>query len=371
MSETPTPPDWEDLVDSIRDGEAILVLGPDAIPYYRGAEQTSFSELARTRVQAEVGEGIGHFYERDNLFQFRDAKAKRRARKCIREVARTDEWQPDAELLRQIVAIPFPVILNLNPDKRVWDAFVTYWREPQFDYFTTHDKPELKELAYPNGKERPLLYNLAGSALDKMDSTVLDYHDLFDRLKYLLSDTGVPRELTDKLREADHFVLLGVELERWYLQLFLHYINQLDSPFNNYNQNYPILCDLSDNNRQFILKQFNITHQSLSREDFSDIHAACAASPGLLRELTEPDAPAAIKVRQLLIAGDFEQAFTALKGVLLSKETTTTLPLLQGQYRDYLKTQQNGTASAEDLRLVLNRIRYALLSLVTKIPVDG
>ncbi len=24
-------------------------------------------------------------------------------------------------------------------DKRVWDAFVNYWREPQFDYFTTHD----------------------------------------------------------------------------------------------------------------------------------------------------------------------------------------------------------------------------------------
>jgi hypothetical protein len=158
--------------------------------------------LARTQVLGEVGEGIGHFYERDNLFQFRDAKAKRRARKCIREVAGTDEWQPDAELLRQIVAIPFPVILNLNPDKRVWDAFVSYWRAPQFDYFTSHDKPEIKELAYPNGKERPLLYNLAGSALDKMDSTVLDYHDLFDRLKNLLSDTGVPSELTDKLQDA-------------------------------------------------------------------------------------------------------------------------------------------------------------------------
>jgi hypothetical protein len=367
MSDTHTPPDWQDLVDSIRDGEAILVLGPDAIPYYQGAEQTSFSELARTQVLSEVGEGIGHFYERDNLFQFRDAKAKRRARKCIREVARTDEWQPDAELLRQIVAIPFPVILNLNPDKRVWDAFVSYWREPQFDYFTTHDKPDQYELASPDGRERPLLYNLAGSVLDKMDSIILDYHDLFDRLKDLLSDTGVPHELTIKLQEADHFVLLGVELERWYLQLFLHYINQLDNEFDNRNQNYPILCDLSDNNRQFILNQFNITHQSLSREDFSDIHAACAASPGLLRELTEPGAPVAMKIRQLLIAGNFEQAFTALDGVRDSETSTMTLPLLQGRYRAYLKTQQQGTDSSEDLRLELNRIRYALLSLATKI----
>lgn len=364
-------PDWNSLVNSIRDGEAVLVLGPDAIPYYNGDQQTTFNELTRRQIQEKVGDGILHFYERDNLFQFRDATAKRQARKCIREVARTEDWQPDTELLRQIVSIPFPVILNLNPDRRIFDAFVRYWRTPQFDYFTTHDKPGTFPLEYPDGRTQPLLYNLAGSVLDKMDSTILDYHDLFDRLKYLLSDTGVPRELTDKLREADHFVLLGVELERWYLQLFLHYINQLESPFDNYNQNYPILCELSDDSRQFILKQFNITHQSLSREDFGNIHTACADSQGLLRELNDPSSPAAEQVRKLVINDNLDGAFTALTQALDEDINLVKLPLLRARYGTYLEHKRTGTESAADLQLELNRIRYALLAYAAKLPADG
>lgn len=54
MSAVPTPPNWQTLVSSISDGEAVLVLGPNAIPYYQGAEESFFSKLSRTQVLREV-----------------------------------------------------------------------------------------------------------------------------------------------------------------------------------------------------------------------------------------------------------------------------------------------------------------------------
>jgi hypothetical protein len=363
--------DWSSLVQSIRDEEAVLVLGPDAIPYYHGDTVANFSQLTRQEVGEQLGEGVTHLYERDNLFQFRDARAKQEARKTIRSVCRSEHWQADTELLRQIVAMPFPVILNLNPDRRLFTAFAEYWQAPQFDYFTTKDKPDLSQLVYPDGRQQPLLYNLVGSVEDKMDSIILDYHDLFDLLKNLLSDHGVPEVLQRKLKEADHFVLLGMELERWYLQLYLHYINQLDNPFDNYNQNFPILCKLDGDRQPFVIKQFNITHHSLTREDFGDIYAACAEQPGLLRELREPGSPAAERIRQLVIAGKLDTAFAELAIALDKSMTNIDLPLLQGRYRSLLQEQRDGILSVEKQQLELNRIRYALLTFTAELPADG
>jgi hypothetical protein len=94
MTDQNQPTDWDTLAQSIEDGEAVLVLGPDAIPFYPASSgnnletESTFSQLSRNRV-LELPEGqIQHFYRRDNLFQFRDAAAKQSAMKCVREAAR-------------------------------------------------------------------------------------------------------------------------------------------------------------------------------------------------------------------------------------------------------------------------------------------
>lgn len=102
MTDKNQPTDWDTLAQSIEDGEAVLVLEPDAIPFYPASPsigvtlshadtdmtERSFSQLSRNRV-LELPDGqIQHFYRRDNLFQFRDAAAKQSAMKCVRETAR-------------------------------------------------------------------------------------------------------------------------------------------------------------------------------------------------------------------------------------------------------------------------------------------
>jgi hypothetical protein len=76
---------WAELAQSIADGEAVLVLGPDAIPLYRlgptpendpdEAAEATFNQLSRRRIRRALGEGVTYFYERDNLFLFRDWNA--------------------------------------------------------------------------------------------------------------------------------------------------------------------------------------------------------------------------------------------------------------------------------------------------------
>ena len=191
---------WDELAQSIADGEAVLLLGPDAIPLYSVQGQpsddvdatTSFSKLSRNRILQTLNDKeLNHFYERDNLFQFSSAPAKQKAMKEVRNVLREQSWLPDSDLLRQIVAIPFPVVVNINPDKYVYEAFLKYYREPQFDYFTSKDKPNPPVLDFPDGMNKPLVYNLCGSVLDKLDSVILDYFDLFELLKNILADQGV------------------------------------------------------------------------------------------------------------------------------------------------------------------------------------
>lgn len=54
---------WNELAQSIADGEAILVLGPDAIPFYPaqgGVGGLSFSQRTRDRLLQQLDGQISH-----------------------------------------------------------------------------------------------------------------------------------------------------------------------------------------------------------------------------------------------------------------------------------------------------------------------
>lgn len=364
--------DWEALADSIADGEAILVLGPNAIPFYAAGEREknkdeSFNSLSNRNIIEQLGDRISHYYERDNLFLFQDAAAKRDAMKIVRNVSRDESWLPDIELVRQIVAIPFSVVLNINPDKVIYDAFARLYREPQFDYFTTRDKPNPPKMDYPDGYNKPLVYNLCGSVQDKLDSIILDYYDLFELVKNMLADNGVSEHLTRKLQEADRFVMLGLELELWYFQLFIHYLNKIDNnPFNNPKENYPIFSRVSDVSRVFIMKQFKIQHIAPTRHEFELLYRACEKK-GILRNLRQPGSPIEEQVRSLTVQGKYEEAFALLEGSLDEMERKTGLPHLRSRYHAWLQAQKDGCADPHGQEVEINRIRYVLLTLANQL----
>lgn len=84
---------WTELAKNIQKGRTVLVLGPDALPFYqvRGEEAAdlpadpSFSQISRHRIREKGNGQITHFYRRDNLFLFASPRAKRDAIDCLEE----------------------------------------------------------------------------------------------------------------------------------------------------------------------------------------------------------------------------------------------------------------------------------------------
>ena len=366
---------WDSLAQSIADGEAVLILGPDAIPLYRTTaagqqeepQEMTFSQLTAQRIRDTPEIGTSFFYERDNLFLFRDEMSKKLAYKVVRDTARDEHWLSDEELLRQIVSIPFPVVLSLSSNRVVYEAFVRYTCEPQFDFCSPYQKSQGKPITEPTG-HNPLIYNLYGNVLERLDSPILDYFDLFQLLAKLLGNSDeIPSWLSRKLRDADSYVLLGFQLDRWYFQMLLHYLNRLDSnAYTNINQNYPILSQVSDDSKEFILNQFNIKQVAPSRRDFDALYEACARK-NILRPLQDPGSPIEAQIRILVTQLKYEEAFDLLERNMEAFINLTELSHLKARYQHWKQHQRDKTADSRDLDVEINKIRYTLLTFSSQI----
>jgi len=361
--------DLQSLAQSIADGEAILVLGPEAIPLYRNRTseadnepiETTFGQMARHRIQQSPDLQIAYYYERDNLFMFRDKNSKHQAQKIVKRCAADKSWLPDAELMRQIAAIKFPLVLSLSPDGYVREAFSQYSVPYQFDYFTAKDKSSDIKLDTPK-PDFPILYNLCGYALeDDYDSVILDYHDLFEVLKSLLGDLNVPDILRGKLKKANRFVLLGFRLDRWYLQLLLYYINKIEGEFDNSNHNFTMLAEISDDAREFVIEQFQIKGIAPSRADFDALFEACR-EVGALRNLPDPLSGPAAQIRLLVERNDLPAALELLEKNATNPDDITAATMLKSQYNAWQQAQTAKIEDPRDLQLLLNQIRYRVLT---------
>lgn len=366
---------WADLAQSIADGEAVLVLGPDAIPLFRlgpppdsdpqEPPEATFSQLSRRRIHRVLGTGVSYYYERDDLFLFRDRDAKSQAQKVVKRCANDRAWLPDADLLRRIAALKFPLVLSLSPEAYLRDAYSKYGLSYQFDYFSAKDKTTETTLTTPKASQ-PLLYNLCGYALeDDYDSVVLDYHDLFGLLTALLGDLNVPDVLRGKLKKANRFVLLGFHLERWHAQLLLQYINKLDGEFDNRNHNFAMLTEISEDAREFVIEQFQVKCIAPSREEFDQLFEACRQHDAL-RNLPDPLAGPAAEIRLLVEKDDLSAALEALEKHAAALGDPTIAPLLKSQFsewfRENLKPERDRSVDPRELQLLKNQLRSRILT---------
>ena len=364
---------WDSVAKSIADGEAVLVLGPDSIPFYpAGAEamqhpgnELTFSQLSREYIRNNPEVTINYYYEKDNLFLFRDEMSKKAARKAVRDAARDKQWLPDEELLRQIVSVPFPVILSLSPDRTVYEAFMRYSRvTPQFDFCSPYNnsKTQDKIVSEPSASN-PLIYNLCGNIFEKLDSPVLDFFDLFQLLIKLLGNSDeIPVWLGRKLKEADTYILMGFQLERWYFQMFLHYINWLDNnAYTNSNQNFSILSKVSDDSAEFILNQFNLKHIAPNRSDFDALCEACKRA-GVLREVLSAASPLETQARVLIEQSKLDEAMDLIEAHIGGAESRVDLPHLRARYNNWKANYHAQLEDPRQLQTEINKIRYALLT---------
>ncbi|MBK8429293.1 MAG: hypothetical protein IPL27_26565 [Lewinellaceae bacterium] len=104
-----------------------------------------------------------------------------------------------------------------------------------------------------------MIYNLCGS-IEDYQSLVLDFDDMFELLKNLLSDFGIPKAVNDVLVTATTYIFIGFQFDKWYTQLLLRYVNKNRDRFSNAKKNYASKTVISDENTKFFFQQqFNLT----------------------------------------------------------------------------------------------------------------
>jgi Effector-associated domain 11/SIR2-like domain len=356
-------PNWKTILNDIEKERAVLLIGQDFMPSDNDTPIADFYE----HLYAQIGDGVQYFYDRDGLFLFDNSLSKVEAQQSAEEFY--NGLRPEETILQCIAEIPFPLIVSVNPDLSLPQFLTKHQMDFQFDYFSTKNKAVDNPLVKPTAS-MPLVYNLCGT-IEDYQSLVLDFDDLFDLLKNLLGDFGIPKVVNDILVNATTYIFIGFKFEKWYTQLLLRYLNKNASRFVNTSRNHALKTVVDDNNTQaFFQKQFNLTIYGTDFQFLIDLHAEYKAQK-TIRPLLNPISDKAALVRRLVRFNNLEGALEKLDNyaACFDQDDRDMITILKSNYRDW-QDNSNGserTRSTEDLLLQLNRIRKAILDFTSKL----
>jgi hypothetical protein len=200
-------------------GQCVLILGPELSVNKKSGK--GFRSFFREIVKKE--ESIRYFDDK-NLFYFKDEYS----RDLIQEkVLNFYKEVGDPALMEMIARIPFPLIINVCPDKALNEALVTvYNKKKDIDfseaYFTKDSKAEFNQTTPIPSKEHPVIYNIFGS-IDLEQSLILTHSKLYETLEFLLPEKSLPDNIELFLKgTANSFIFLGFKFDSWHYQLVCH-----------------------------------------------------------------------------------------------------------------------------------------------------
>ncbi len=270
---------WDDLMYSIEQNEAIVFLGPEILTSEqgKGIYDALFEQLAETRKDA-----ILDFYPKEGLFLFKQEMHKGA---YVRQIKQHFASYKAPEIFTRLVEIPFHLYINVSPDMILQKVFENHKLKNQFMYFSaTEPMVELTEVS----KENPLIYNMIGSFL-KDESMILSHDDLFLYLKAILGESGLPTFFKKNLAASKDLIFIGFQFNKWYMQLLLR-ILELDKAkfaFNRVAASHNPQGEV----KELCANQFNIRIIDTQIDDFIDeLYKRCKQSENIkLRALNNSE----------------------------------------------------------------------------------
>ena len=125
------------------------------------------------------------------------------------------------DVLRQVVKLPFKLILTVSPDNLLQRAFQQEGKLWDEGYYCFN---ETQKDNYSGSSRRPYIYQLFGKIRDN------DSHGLVltqeDQMKYIYSvvaeKTSLPASIRAVLQNSKGLLFLGFDFEYWYLRVLMH-----------------------------------------------------------------------------------------------------------------------------------------------------
>ncbi|HYK02705.1 MAG TPA: toll/interleukin-1 receptor domain-containing protein [Thermoanaerobaculia bacterium] len=214
------------LVERIKRGDCVLVLGPSVTVRPGDPDRTPLDELlARTLVESldDVSETEAAFavtsLRRASELYYRKINDRDQLELAVndfytREAATTTDFHLD------LARLPFRLCVSVSPDSLMRRAFEAAGKTPQTGYYDFRQAVTTRLSAPTEGS--PLIYHLFGHH-EHASSLVLTEGDLIDFIVAIVKGTpAVPDQVRSILSDkATSFLFLGFGFHNWYLRVLL------------------------------------------------------------------------------------------------------------------------------------------------------
>jgi hypothetical protein len=216
--------EWDTLIYSIRQGNCILMLGPDAAVEEVDGQTHLLTEILANQLAEKIDEETRGKINPSDLAQVSQYYSIERGRNSLEARASSFFYEREGmstNLHRNLAALPFYFTITTTPDSMFLEALKKEGKEPMVErYHFNGDNPDI---VGKGTREKPLLFYLYGT-VSEPGSLLLTENDLLDFLVALISEK---RPLPDNIRselqdEHKSFLFLGFGLRHWYLRLLLH-----------------------------------------------------------------------------------------------------------------------------------------------------
>jgi len=299
--------DWEFITETIKNEKCILFIGPEL---FKDENGLTLEEQMSKYLDVGNNEDIQKFYKDDGLFFFTSGTQKTKSYYKIKKFY-NQAFPQSKVIFEKLAKIPFHFIISITPDKKYFETFESlgfnsrfefYWKKQNAD--TSINRPSIKN---------PIIYNMFGS-IDKQESMVLTQDDLFDYFESIFQEDSMPKKLKLSLQGADNFIFLGIDFEKWYMQLLLRilYLHNDKYEFMRYAANQKT----SDELKAFCYQHFKIEFIPTKIDEFvNELHNQCE-KVGLIRKQEEKQSSVIEQFKNWLAQDRIEDVLKGIKEFL-------------------------------------------------------
>lgn len=347
---------WNFTIQTIKSGKCILFIGPEI---FAPSPDLRLSDKLRSFLDIDNDEGV-RLYD-DDLFYFKERQKKTITYYKIKQFY-NQRFQETEDILKKIAQIPFHYIISINPDKKLKEIFDELEFKANFDFYWKKHAPNNPQITKPS-RDRPLIYNLFGS-VDNYESLVLTHDDLFDFLESIFEAKSMPDQLKHNIQDADNFIFLGFEFDKWYVQLLLrvlHFHN--NEAFVKYASNQAVTEDLQVQ----CYEQFKINFVQDDIPAFVDALYNKCVEDNFIRKKKNKGESVTDGLKKDLAKGDVKQVITKLGEFLESLGEEDLLErqvMCSHRYNRLQKRIMNHVIKHEDEVIENNQLIESLLHLL-------
>jgi TIR domain/SIR2-like domain len=211
------------LVERIKRGDCVLVLGPRLAVQADDPERRPLDELLAAELLASVGAGGPANLRRAADLYYHETRDRE-----VLEITVRDFYEREAPATtafhRDLAALPFRLCLSASPENLMLRGFEAAGKAPQEGHYNFRE-PATARLLAPS-EERPLVYHLFGHCGDP-GSLVLTEGDLIEFLVAIIRGTPpIPDQVRSLLADPSaSFLFLGFGFHNWYLRVLLQVMN--------------------------------------------------------------------------------------------------------------------------------------------------